>query len=175
MSVSPHVSARLLLEGFLSNLILGAFMKICLQIGQKIKHFTSILRYLLLLTATINLFKRALFQWNGINVSIAGEVKTWRERLRYVYVARLVRATETTYTKKFSMSDKRFTQFYCRSSLQHRSICSVGNLWSVIVPSSDKLLRMSLLTLQFQKCRQVQCYYPWPMCLYHVPYITHPI
>ena len=102
--------------------------QIWLKSDKNIIHFTWIPRYLLLWTATINLFKRTLFQWNGINVSIAEEVKTWRERLRYIYVACLVRATETAHGKKFSTSDKRFIQFYCNSSQQHRSTYSVGHL-----------------------------------------------
>jgi hypothetical protein len=45
-SVCPHSSARLLLDGFLPNLIFRTFMKICwgnpnlVKIGQNIRHFT---------------------------------------------------------------------------------------------------------------------------------------
>jgi hypothetical protein len=121
-----RISMKFDMGGFLWKSVFKC--QIWLKSKKNIMHFTWIPRYLLPRTATINLFKRALFQWNGITVSVAGEVKTWRERLRYVYVTCLVRAIETTYRKKFSMSDKRFTQFYCNSSQQHRSVCSVRHL-----------------------------------------------
>ena len=90
MSICPHISVQLSLDGFPWNLVWGLLwisvekFKVILKLGKSMGHFMWIPKYFSLLLVTLSHNKSPLFSWNGIRLCKCTEM------LHYVYVAYLV-------------------------------------------------------------------------------------
>jgi len=66
MSTCLHILEWLWYLGFLWKFIKE--VKVCLKLGQSVRHFTWRPKYVLSLLVKLNCYKRTLFEWNGLRL-----------------------------------------------------------------------------------------------------------